>query len=68
MKKFNLKEGILAATGFTVLYIIIRLWDTEDYSMDAILMMVLTGLISGVIFGFIMGFFLRPKSNSNKQN
>ena len=67
MKKFNLKEALFAGTGFTVLYIIIRLWSSDDYSVNTIARMVITGLIGGLGFGFIMGYFLRPKSNDTKK-
>ena len=61
MKKFNLKEALFAGTGFTVLYTVIRLWQSDDYSFSAIGKMVITGLIIGVIFGLIMGFFYVQK-------
>lgn len=68
MKKFKLKEGLFAGTLFTVLYIILRLWEGEDYSMNAVTKMVIKGLILGLIFGFIISRYVRPKSVDNKKN
>lgn len=61
MKNFNLKEALTRGIGFTVIYVVIKMWSAGDYSMNSFSSVVVGGLVGGLVFGLIMGWYLRPK-------
>ena len=68
MKKFNLKEALTRGIGFTVIYVVVKMWSSGDYSMKSFSSVVVGGLVGGLIFGLIMGWFTRNKSVDNTRN
>ena len=67
MKKFNLKEALTRGIGFTVIYVVVKMWSAGDYSMKSFSSVVVGGLVGGLVFGLIMGWYLRPKMDDNKK-
>ena len=68
MKKFNLKEGLTRGIGFTVIYVVVKMWSAGDFTRSSFLSVIFGGLIGGLVFGVIMGWYKRSKPMDNQEN